>query len=174
MAVMHCATHPRVETVLTCATCGKPICPDCMVETPVGMKCQDCGRAPLPRIYVVGPGSLVVGIVVGALLGALAGALALVWRTGFGLFLFFLGPVAGGLIGDAAWRVTGGKRGPVMAAVVAASCAVGIVLLGPQLLAFGAGGGAVSPGELVPVLLGRPFFLLYASLAAATAFWRVR
>jgi len=91
MTTMHRATQPHVETALTYATCGKPICPDGMVETPVGM---------------------------------------------------------GGLIG--------------------------IVLLGPQLHAFGAGGGAVPPGALGPTLLGRPFFLRYAGLAAAAAFWRVR
>lgn len=174
MTAMYCATHPHVETVLTCATCGKPICPDCMVETPVGMKCQDCGRAPLPRIYLVGPRSLTLGILVGTLLGTLSGALVLLWRTGFGLLLLFLGPVAGGFIGDAAGRVAGGKRGPVMAAAVAASCAVGTVLLAPHLLALTAGGGPLAPGELVAVLLRRPFFLLYAGLAAAAAFWRVR
>ena len=28
---MQCATHPGVETELRCATCGKPICPDCLM-----------------------------------------------------------------------------------------------------------------------------------------------
>ena len=39
---MKCATHPDVETNLRCSKCGKPICPKCMVQTPVGAKCPDC------------------------------------------------------------------------------------------------------------------------------------
>ena len=39
---MKCATHPEVETNLRCAKCGKPICPKCMVQTPVGARCPDC------------------------------------------------------------------------------------------------------------------------------------
>lgn len=31
------------RTVLTCARCATPICPRCLVRTPVGMKCIDCG-----------------------------------------------------------------------------------------------------------------------------------
>ena len=37
---------PRVETALSCASCGTPICPDCMVQTPVGIKCRNCARQP--------------------------------------------------------------------------------------------------------------------------------
>ncbi len=41
---MRCATHHEVETSLKCGKCGKPICPKCMVQTPVGAKCQDCAK----------------------------------------------------------------------------------------------------------------------------------
>ncbi len=41
---MKCATHPAVETNLRCGKCGKPICPRCMVQTPVGARCRDCAR----------------------------------------------------------------------------------------------------------------------------------
>ncbi len=37
-----CARHPSVETGLKCASCGTPICPSCLVQTPVGMKCKSC------------------------------------------------------------------------------------------------------------------------------------
>lgn len=39
-----CATHPDVETNLRCGKCGKPICPRCMVQTPVGARCRECAR----------------------------------------------------------------------------------------------------------------------------------
>ncbi len=41
---MQCAAHPNVETNLRCGKCGKPICPRCMVQTPVGARCPECAR----------------------------------------------------------------------------------------------------------------------------------
>ena len=31
-----------VATQLTCAGCGAPICPSCLVRTPIGLKCPEC------------------------------------------------------------------------------------------------------------------------------------
>ncbi len=39
-----CYRHPGRETSVSCSNCGKPICPDCMTTTPVGMRCPDCAR----------------------------------------------------------------------------------------------------------------------------------
>ena len=39
-----CVNHPKVETRLTCSTCGDPICTRCMVTTAVGQKCPRCAR----------------------------------------------------------------------------------------------------------------------------------
>jgi membrane associated rhomboid family serine protease len=39
-----CYRHPSRETGVSCSNCGKPICPDCMTATPVGMRCPDCAR----------------------------------------------------------------------------------------------------------------------------------
>jgi membrane associated rhomboid family serine protease len=39
-----CYRHPKRETGVSCSNCGKPICPDCMTATPVGMRCPDCSR----------------------------------------------------------------------------------------------------------------------------------
>ena len=41
---MKCAAHPNVETNLRCGKCGKPICPKCLVQTPVGARCRDCAQ----------------------------------------------------------------------------------------------------------------------------------
>ncbi|MGP0101778.1 MAG: rhomboid family intramembrane serine protease [Solirubrobacteraceae bacterium] len=37
-----CYRHPSRETGVSCANCGRPICPDCMTTTPVGMRCPEC------------------------------------------------------------------------------------------------------------------------------------
>jgi len=37
-----CYRHPRVETAVSCSDCGRPICTDCMVFGPVGIRCPEC------------------------------------------------------------------------------------------------------------------------------------
>jgi membrane associated rhomboid family serine protease len=39
-----CYRHPNRETGVSCSNCGRPICPDCMTSTPVGMRCPECAR----------------------------------------------------------------------------------------------------------------------------------
>ncbi len=39
-----CYRHPSRETGVSCSSCGRPICPDCMTPTPVGMRCPQCSR----------------------------------------------------------------------------------------------------------------------------------
>ena len=44
-AVMEtCYRHPKRETGVRCSNCERPICPDCMTSTPVGMRCPECAR----------------------------------------------------------------------------------------------------------------------------------
>lgn len=40
-----CYRHPTRETGVACSSCGRPICPDCMTPTPVGMRCPECARS---------------------------------------------------------------------------------------------------------------------------------
>ncbi|HLI32732.1 MAG TPA: rhomboid family intramembrane serine protease [Solirubrobacteraceae bacterium] len=37
-----CYRHPDRETGVSCSACGRPICPDCMTPTQVGMRCPEC------------------------------------------------------------------------------------------------------------------------------------
>ena len=39
-----CYRHPGRETGVSCSNCGRPICPECMTPTPVGMRCPECSR----------------------------------------------------------------------------------------------------------------------------------
>jgi membrane associated rhomboid family serine protease len=39
-----CYRHPSRETGVACSNCGRPICPDCMTTTPVGMRCPECAK----------------------------------------------------------------------------------------------------------------------------------
>ena len=39
-----CYRHPDRETGVACSNCGRPICPDCMTPTSVGMRCPECAK----------------------------------------------------------------------------------------------------------------------------------
>jgi ribosomal protein S27E len=43
---MVCYRHPSNETAITCSNCGRPICTECMVFAPVGIKCPECAGLP--------------------------------------------------------------------------------------------------------------------------------
>ena len=39
-----CYRHPGRDTAVACSMCARPICPDCMISTPVGMRCPECAQ----------------------------------------------------------------------------------------------------------------------------------
>jgi membrane associated rhomboid family serine protease len=39
-----CYRHPSRETGVSCSSCERPICPDCMTSTQVGMRCPECAK----------------------------------------------------------------------------------------------------------------------------------
>lgn len=43
-----CYRHPSRETGVSCSSCGRPICPECMTPTPVGMRCPECAKQRTP------------------------------------------------------------------------------------------------------------------------------
>jgi membrane associated rhomboid family serine protease len=51
-----CYRHPDRETAVSCSSCGRPICPDCMTPTPVGMRCPECSRQKTKVVRGAGDG----------------------------------------------------------------------------------------------------------------------
>jgi membrane associated rhomboid family serine protease len=52
-----CYRHPTRETGVSCSSCGRPICTDCMTSTTVGMRCPECAKQ---RTRVVRPRAMAV------------------------------------------------------------------------------------------------------------------
>ena len=57
-----CYRHPNRETGVSCSSCGRPICPECMTPTPVGMRCPECASQRTKVVRgVPGPGDSPLG-----------------------------------------------------------------------------------------------------------------
>lgn len=121
---MQCAKHPNVETNLACGKCGKPICPKCLVQTPVGVRCSECAQLKSLPTYQVSTGYYLraVGVGIGI---ALACGLAW-WAINLILpFLFLRLLIAAGVgyaIGEVISLSVNRKRGTGLA-IVSGSCA---------------------------------------------------
>ena len=129
---MRCAYHPNVETNLRCGKCGKPICPKCMVQTPVGARCPDCAKLyklPTYRVsakyYLRAAGTalgmaIVCGIIWGIVMGFLPFYLNLLLAAG-----------AGYAIGEVVSLSVNRKRGTGLAVVGGIAVAISYFITFP-------------------------------------------
>ena len=145
---MHCYRHPKRETRVSCATCGRPICTECMVATDVGIKCPDDARLPrgaragvmktdqVVRSFIAGVAVAVAGIPVAYVLFLLPLTWLLSAAAGYG---------AGTLIN----RAGGRNGGPLAIAISVVATAVPfLVMLAPGLMA-----GDLNPRQLIAMVL---------------------
>ncbi len=121
--VRYCATHPDVETVVSCGRCDRPVCPKCMIFTPVGVRCRDCAQLRrLPqytitlRVYArIIPGAVALALGVGFLLSLVPG-------------VGFLGGImVGFLVSEGLRRVSGYKQGREMEVIAAATVILSVL-----------------------------------------------
>src|SRR5690242_2155222 len=118
---MQCASDPAVETELRCGKCGTPICPRCLVQTPVGARCRECANLRRPVLYTVSPlllvraaaAGLCVAVGVGLLWAWLLPDLA---RT-LGFLVFIAAAGYGWLVAEAIGRAAKRRRGTAMRAI---------------------------------------------------------
>jgi DNA-directed RNA polymerase subunit RPC12/RpoP len=94
-------------TGLRCSRCGKPICPECAVRTPVGLRCPECaGVRNLPTIKT--PANDLVRSVGGGI--AVALLVAVLWRF-FPSWGFYLSLAMGFGVVEVIAKYTRNKRG---------------------------------------------------------------
>ena len=145
----HCYRHPKRETRVSCATCGRPICTECMRQTEVGIKCPDDARLPRgARAGVMKPNQIVKTLLAGV--GIAAIGIFVVAYLLFALpFTLLISAAAGYGAGTLIYRA-GGRNGGTVAILVSvvATAIPFIVVLGPGLLE-----GVVNPIRLVAMVI---------------------
>lgn len=80
-----CYIHKDQATRLTCTSCGRSICPKCMIGTEVGYKCPDCTQVSTNK-PAKHKSSLFLAIIYSMAIGTVAG---LIWSffKGYGFFI---------------------------------------------------------------------------------------
>ncbi len=132
-----CANHPGRLTMVTCSDCGKPLCPDCMVYSAVGIKCKDCARMPRSSRVTLKTDKFLMAVAAG-LVSAIGLGFAYYYILGSLRFFFvfiFVSAGIGYLVGEVVSRVSGRFHG-LQTAVAAAACTLIGFLLPPLTAAF--------------------------------------
>ncbi len=145
---MHCYRHPNRETKVSCATCGRPICTECMRQTEVGIKCPDDARLPRgARAGVMKPNQIAKSFLAGAAV-AIVGIPVVLFLLQLP-FSWLLSALAGYGGGTLIHRAGGRNGGPLAMSIagVAVSIAFTFRLL-PLLMA-----GSFPVFVLIPAVL---------------------
>lgn len=176
---LRCAAHPGTETYLRCAQCQIPICPRCLVMTPVGAKCRACARArPLPT-FELSPLEA-AAVTVATLLSTLVlGTMGSILLRFVPLFLMVFPFAAGFALGEVVSLVANRKRHVWLRVVAGAGVVLSYFVLvlgdfivhGPLELV---GSGMLLPllGNALIGVVENPFAVIFIALGVWVAISR--
>ncbi len=160
---LYCANHPKVETLLRCNQCGKPICPKCVVSTPTGYRCAECVRGQ-QRIFDTAVWYDFVTAAAICLVLSYLGSLVVRY---IGFFTIFVAPLIGGAIAELTRLAVRRRRSQRLYFTAGVAAAIGsIPLLVPSLaLIFNYASG----WALLPLIWQG----VYTALITSTVFYRL-
>lgn len=130
---MNCKNHPNRETNVSCSNCGEGLCPECMVYTPVGIKCRECAAPNRGMLRQGKPSQYVGAAAAGLAVSAIGGLILNIAFRGSILVSFIFGL----LVGEAVRRGARGNRGPVFMAIAATTTFIGLLAAGYGLSPMG-------------------------------------
>jgi hypothetical protein len=146
-----CLRHAKIETNLSCGKCGDPICPKCLVQTPVGARCPKCAgvsRVPTYRVsgiyYLRAVGA---GLLLAVVSGFLWGLLRAVPYISF--FNFIIAAAAGYGIGEGISLAVNRKAGNGLAVIGGAALVLSYIIS-----RFIFGFGFISLFDIIAVIIG--------------------
>nr|WP_290667841.1 tetratricopeptide repeat protein [Ardenticatena sp.] len=165
---LYCTVHPDRETMLRCNRCGRPMCVECAVRHPVGMRCRECVQETRSPVYRVAWTQVVLAFVAATAAGVGAAVVYSLVSGLFWLLVFFVAPALGTGVASVVERVVPGKRGRALQLTTVAGLLAGVVLLG-----LGIGMLAREPLQGL-LILANPFTWLYLVLSGGAAVARLR
>ncbi|HEX5322434.1 MAG TPA: hypothetical protein VFW40_01520, partial [Capsulimonadaceae bacterium] len=114
---MYCYSHSKIATSVACGRCGRPICTQCMVSGPAGMRCYDCGSFRSSAAVPANPGRLGLSLLAGMAASlALADVMAY-FVSWVGFLVCLSGPVYGFLVAEIVQRVAGRQKARILQAI---------------------------------------------------------
>ncbi|HVD43771.1 MAG TPA: hypothetical protein VNB92_00315 [Rubrobacter sp.] len=145
---MYCYRHPKRETRVSCATCGRPICTECMVATDVGIKCPEDARLPRgARAGVMKSGQVLRSVLTG--LGVAVAGIPIAYVLLLLPLTWLISAAAGYGAGTLINRAGGRNGGPIASAISVLATAIPfLVVLAPDLLA-----GGLNPIRLIAMVI---------------------
>ena len=126
---MRCALHSETETNLNCGKCGQPICPKCLIQTPVGARCPQCAALKRLPVYDVSAVSYVRATAAGILTASALGAVWAFIPLG-GFFSLFLAMGVGYAVGEMVSLSVNRKRGLGLQVIAGVSMVASYIIRG--------------------------------------------
>jgi hypothetical protein len=148
---VRCYRHPDRETRVSCATCGRPICTECMVQTEVGIKCPEDAQLPRgARAGVMKRDQIAKSFLAGIAVALLGGVVVYYVLPQIGFGRLILSALAGWGAGTLIHRAGGRNGGPLAMTISGVAVAL-----------------SFAPSLVQPILNGDlPVFLLLPALVA--------
>ncbi|MFC1960272.1 B-box zinc finger protein [Chloroflexota bacterium] len=173
-APVTCTVHPDRETALRCNKCGRPMCVECAVQTPVGYRCRECIREQQDKFYTATTMDNVIAAGVAFGLSLVMNWIAMLIISIiplFGLFiaLLFFAPAAGSLIPQAILTLTRRRRSRYMGEIAVVAIVIGAIASQWRLIQFLFMGAPL--GSLLMALLWPAIFTV---IMASTAYGWLR
>jgi hypothetical protein len=174
---VRCATDPSVETYLRCGRCEKPICPRCLIQTPVGSRCRDCAQLRKLPMFVVSPLDYLKGVA-GGLVASIGGGFGLTLMLStiprLGFLSIFLMAGLGYIVGEGMALATRRKRSRGLAIIAVLLVPIGLIVARAGLFTLGGADPLLAVVGAAVLLVDSIWSLLGLGFAMFIAYTRVR
>jgi len=121
---VQCVCGSGITTRLRCSRCGKPICYECMVESPVGFRCQECSSGRRVSAYRASSTTIIKALGVGLFVAAGVGYL---WGN-FPAWGFYMALLLGFGTAEGMARASNYKRGNDLQMAAYGMILIGLVI----------------------------------------------
>lgn len=124
-----CYKHPDRKTLLRCNRCGKPICPECAVQTPTGYRCKDCIKSQQKVFDTAEKQDYIIGGLIAIVLGFLSAFIyQLIPFLPSYITALLISVLCGRLICTAVRAAVKKRRSSALTKVVTAAAGIGAVI----------------------------------------------